>query len=209
MVPKETVLIQKSPPGNSLRPILFIVMHLLLALLLATTPVYAASRVAAVEPPRHAERSFPTPAFDGLLFYIQRDPNSNTICYELNLAKNGALDPRAPVKPFWIRYAEDGARTDLTYIQKTFAYGIKSKQLGDQTYELRAIAYPKHPLTLKKNAEGTYRIFTQINQKEAILQRIFIRIDGGSFWSPNVLYIEISGKDLASGQSVTQKIIPR
>lgn len=169
----------------------------------ASRPVEAEVRDAAP-----AGDDFPIPAFDGLLFYIQRDPNTNTICYQINLDKNGNPVRGTPVKPFWIRYAEDGARAELNYIQRTFAYGIKSKALPDNSYELRAVAYPKHPLTLKRDYNDTFHIYTRIYERESILKRIFIRIDGGTFWSPNVLYIELNGIDVATGKPVTQRIKP-
>ncbi|WP_374761916.1 DUF4833 domain-containing protein [Dyadobacter frigoris] len=36
---------------------------------------------------------------------MQRDPDSNTICYTLNLDKNGLLNEKDPVKIFWVRYS--------------------------------------------------------------------------------------------------------
>lgn len=184
----------------------FLFSLLLAAILLAEPPAAIQNNGAA---PKAASIDFPTPSFNGLLFFIQRDPNTNTICYELNTDKNGKLNQNNPVKMYWIRYAEDGSRTELNYIQRTFAYGIKSKALSGESFELRSVAYPKHPLTLKKNEAGTYQVITKINQKDSLLKRIYIRIDGGTFWSPNVLYIEISGINLADGKPVTQRIIPK
>ncbi len=43
------------------------------------------------------ELHFPDPANVSKLFYIQRDPNINTLIYELNMAKNGELDEETPV----------------------------------------------------------------------------------------------------------------
>lgn len=153
--------------------------------------------------------SFPVPnGIPGLLFYIQRDPNTNTICYELNINKNGQLEGNDPVHAFWIRYPEGGMRKDLNYIQRKFAYGINVKAVGNEQYELRSVAYSKLPLTLRKDAKNTYRVYTDINKKECVLSRVFIRIDGGSFWSPNVLYIELKGTETATGKIVSQRIKP-
>jgi hypothetical protein len=44
-----------------------------------------------------------------------------------------------------------------------------------------------------------------INQKQAILNRIFIKINGGSFWFPNVEYVELSGFDPATGAPVSER----
>lgn len=153
--------------------------------------------------------SFPIPkGIPGLLFYIQRDPNTNTICYEINTDKNGQLESNNPVHAFWIRYPEGGVRKDLNYIQRKFAYGINVKAMGDEKYELKSVAYSKLPLILKKDAKNNYRVFTDINKKECVLNRVFIRIDGGTFWSPNILYIELKGTDTVTGKIISQRIKP-
>lgn len=153
--------------------------------------------------------SFPVPGnVPGLLFYIQRDPNTNTICYELNTDRQGKISTNDPVHVFWIRYPEGGMRKDLNYFQRKFAYGINSKPLGNGTFELRSVAYSKLPLYLRRDNGNHYRVYAAIDKKECILSRVFIRIDGGSFWSPNVLYIELKGKDVATGKTIVQRIKP-
>ena len=74
---------------------------------------------------------FPVPNnVPGLLFYIQRDPNANTICYQLNMDERGRLSEKDPVNAFWIRYTDGGIRRDLNYLQRKFAYGINVKETG-------------------------------------------------------------------------------
>lgn len=154
--------------------------------------------------------TFPVPKnIPNLLFYIQRDPNTNTICYELNLNDKGELIDDKPVKVYWIRYPEGGMRKDLNYIQRKFAYGINVKASEKGTYELRSVAYNKLPLFLRKDPKNKYRVFASIQQKECILNRVFIRIDGGTFWSPNVLYIELKGVDPTTGNTIVQRIKPK
>jgi len=153
--------------------------------------------------------TFPVPSnVSGLLFYIQRDPNTNTIVYELNVDNKGKISNDQPVHPFWIRYPEGGTRRDLNYLQRKFAYGINSKSLGNGNYELRSVAYSKLPLQLRKDGKNQYHVYTDISNKKCILSRVFIRIDGGTFWAPNVLYIELKGIDLATGKTIVQRIKP-
>jgi hypothetical protein len=153
--------------------------------------------------------TFPVPKeTPGFMFYIQRDPNTNTICYELNLDKEGKLEKKNPINGFWIRYPEGGIRKDLNFIQRKFAYGINSKPIGNDSYELRSVAYSKIPLFLRKDPRNQYRVYTDIDNTACILNRIFIRIDGGTFWHPNVLYIELKGINPATGKTVVQRIKP-
>lgn len=152
---------------------------------------------------------FPVPNnVPGLLFYIQRDPNTNTICYQLNVDKQGKISEKNPVNTFWIRYPEGGIRKELNYLQRKFAYGINSKAIGNASFELRSVAYSKLPLYLRKDTRNEYHVYTSIDKKECILSRVFIRIDGGTFWSPNVLYIELKGTEIATGKTIIQRIKP-
>jgi hypothetical protein len=150
--------------------------------------------------------TFPVPKIPNLLFYIQRDPNTNTICYELNVDDKGQLDEENPVHPFWILYPQGGGRKELNYLQKKFAYGIVVKKAGKDYYQLKSVAYSKTPLYLKKGTNNKYQVYMAINQKQCVLTKIFVRIDGGTFWVPNVKYIEVTGTDPATGKIVVERI---
>jgi hypothetical protein len=42
-----------------------------------------------------------------------------------------------------------------------------------------------------------------------VLNRIFIRVDpGGTFWSPNIIYMELKGRDEATGKEVMERFKP-
>lgn len=152
---------------------------------------------------------FPIPEkTDNLMFYIQRDPNTNTICYEVNLDKNSKINDKEPVNVYWIRYPEGGQKKDLNYIQRKFAYGINSKKVAEDHFDIRSVAYSKLPLILKKDKNDDFHVYIKINQKECIVERIFIRIDGGTFWSPNVLFIELKGTDPLTGKKQVQRFKP-
>lgn len=142
------------------------------------------------------------------LFYVQRSPNSNTIVYELNTGKNGQLDTETPMHVYWLRYAEKGQKEELNYIQRKFAYGVVTKPLGRDKYDVRFVAYKKFPLTLMKAEDGKYHIFATVNQKEMAISRIFIKIEGGSFWLPNVKYVEMKGTDPSTGKEITERFKP-
>ncbi len=155
--------------------------------------------------------SFPVPSnISNQLFYLQRTTNTNTIVYTLNANAKGVLDETNPIKVFWIRYPEGGMRKDLNYIQRSFAYGTLSTKNKDGTFSVRLVAYKKQELTLRKlPTESQYRIFTFINKKYAILNRVFIKIDpGGSLFKPNIVYIELKGIELATGKPILERFKP-
>jgi hypothetical protein len=151
---------------------------------------------------------FPTPqGITKQLFYLQRDPNTNTIICELNVDKDGAIDKKDPIKVYWIRYGDKGGKEDLSYIQRKFAYGIQSKAIGDDQYELRFVSHKKLPMYLLKSEEDKkYHVYVTVNKKKIQLDRIFVRIEGGSFWLPNVKYVELKGINTANKTQVIERI---
>lgn len=140
---------------------------------------------------------FPVPKdISNQLFYLQRDPNTNTIICQLNVDKNGEVNVKEPVNVFWMRYGDQGEKKDLSFIQRKFAYGILTKSLGKGEFELRFTAHKNLPMYLNKSAgDKKYHVFATINNKKLQIERIFLRIEGGSFWLPNVKYVEIKGLD--------------
>ncbi len=153
--------------------------------------------------------NFPTPKnIDNMLFYIQRDPNTNTAIYAINYQENGKIDKSDPIKGYWIRYAEKGEKKDFNYIQRKFAYGIESKTLNNEEFELQFVSYKKLPLILKKiDSDQKYHVFVNVNQKKIQVEKIFVRIEGGSFWLPNVKYAEVTGIDASSNKAITERIL--
>jgi phosphatidylglycerophosphate synthase len=152
--------------------------------------------------------TFPIPpANSNSLFYLQRTPNTNTIICELN-ENNGVLDKDEPVKVLWIRYTEEQQREDLTWIQRHFAYGLKEHDMGNDVYELRFVSYKKIVMYLMRSPVDNKRhVFVTIDGRQAILRRVYIRIDpGGSFWAPNVRYLELKGVDTQNGKELVQRI---
>jgi len=152
--------------------------------------------------------TFPVPkGIKNQLFYVQKTPNINTVVCELNVSQNGQVDEDNPVHVFWIRYKEAGQRTELSFIQRTFAYGIKSRTLGNGRYELRFVSYKKKPLYLiKSQSDNQYHVYASIGQKFVVLHRVYIKINaGGTFWSPNIEYIELKGIDPITGQEVIER----
>lgn len=148
--------------------------------------------------------TFPVPSgVPNQLFYLQRDPNTNTVIYQLNLNSAGQLDEEEPIKIFWIRYAEQGQREDLNFIQRKFAYGVKAKKLAPGKYELRFAAYGKLPLYLMRGGpDNAFHVYTSIANRQSVLERIYLRIEGGTFWVPNVKYIELKGSSPATREPV-------
>ena len=151
--------------------------------------------------------TFPVPPENpNLLFYLQRQPNTNTIIYALNI-KNNKIDEDDPVRVYWIRYPEKGQREELSWIQRTFAYGVHSKRISGSEYELNIVSYKKQKIWLEKDPQGLWRVSTILsNGKKIVLKRIYVHINGGSFWHPNIEYAELKGLEPGSNREVRERI---
>lgn len=151
---------------------------------------------------------FPVPkGIVNQLFYLQRDPNTNTIICELNTNDKGQVDDAEPVHVYWLRFQENGEKKDLGYIQRKFAYGIESKSMGKGEYELRFVSHKKLPMYLVKSEDDKkYHVYVTVNNKKIQIERIFLRIEGGSFWLPNVKYVEIKGMNTSNNTLITERI---
>lgn len=162
------------------------------------------------KPLREAVDTFPVPKFNAKTqFYVQRTPNTNTIMYELNI-KNGVMNEKDPVHVYWIRYANGGGTEELSYIQRKFAYGVKVSKIADEKYKLLFAAYDKIPFYLMKSTAGIFHTYVELDDKMVVLKRLYIRIDpGGTFWAPNVKYVEFKGTEVGSGKEVIKRINPK
>lgn len=151
---------------------------------------------------------FPTPSgVANQLFYLQREPNTNTVIYQLNVNSAGQLDEDEPINVFWIRYTEQGQREDLNFIQRKFAYGLSAKRVGPNKYELKFAAYDKMPFYLMKSSvDNAYHVFTSMANKQIALTRVYLHIEGGTFWVPNVKYIEFKGWNATTREPTVARV---
>lgn len=163
-------------------------------------------------PPHNDEVNFPIPKkSDDLLFYLQRTVNSNTVVYELNRQKNGEVNMNEPIKIYWIQYATDSTSEPLNYLQRNFAYGINAKIIDEKnrSFIFHFVSYKEKPLYLLKSAyDNKYHVYTYINNKLSVLDRVFVQIDGGTFWVPDIRYVEISGTIPPASEKTAEKIKP-
>ncbi|WP_226163243.1 DUF4833 domain-containing protein [Hymenobacter terricola] len=152
---------------------------------------------------------FPVPSgVTNQLFYLQRDPNTNTVIYQLNVNSAGQLNDAEPINIFWIRYGEHGEHKDLNFIQRKFAYGLTAQKLAADKYELKFAAYSKvRFFLLKSPADKAFHVYATIANKQIQVERVFLRIEGGTFWVPNVKYIEFKGLNTATREPIVERIM--
>ena len=156
--------------------------------------------------------TFPTPPENRhMLFYIQRTSNLHTIIYEINYNKDSTINEQEPVKIYWIRYGNKGEIIPLNSVQRKFAYGVTTSLVDHEkkTFKVNLVSYKKIDFYLMKSKHDKYyHAFVNINGKMAVAKKVFLKIDGGSMFDPNVVYIELTGKDYATGKKVIERFKP-
>lgn len=138
------------------------------------------------------------------LFYLQRNLNENTVVYDVNLQANGEIDSDKPVSVYWRRYAGNGEKLHLKWIEKKFAYGYNSKKRKDgDGYTVKLVAYDDRYIHVKKDGDG-YIALLKINGKIAQLTNLYVYAVESTLW-PDVKHIDIFGKDLNTGEVVYER----
>ena len=59
---------------------------------------------------------------------------------------------------------------------------------------------------MRSPADNKYHVYATIAQKQAQLNKVFVLVNGGSFWSPHVEYIELKGIDPATGKELVERL---
>jgi len=156
--------------------------------------------------------TFPVPpANKKMMFYVQRTHNTNTIVYELNYNKDSTLNKTEPIRIYWIRYANGGGVEELSSLQRKYAYGVTAVCIDTvkKMYKVNFVSYKKRDIFLTRAKTGNaYMACMVIDNKLAYLHKIFVRIDGGTFWIPHITYVEATGTEVKTGKPVSERIIP-
>jgi len=136
------------------------------------------------------------------LFRIARNTNANVVVYELRRGADGALDGAEPVHASWIMLAEQGQREELGFFERSLAYGfaLESSRSGGQ---LRLRAAPDRPVLLEEH-KGCMRALTRIAGRTGVLESIFV--EAGSGLIPPVAWVELSGIDAETGESLRERV---
>ncbi len=142
------------------------------------------------------------------LFKIERSKDANEIFYDINTAKTGQLNINNPINPYWIRATEGGLLKPLTWIQQNYAYGLQYVYKSENYVKFRFVSYKKRDFVLKRDLQGNFKVYTQLNQKDVEVNRIFIQLDGGTFWFPKISRVELHTKDPLTNIEIVEIIKP-
>jgi hypothetical protein len=125
------------------------------------------------------------------LFKIERSKDANQIFYDVNKITEDKLNKENPINIYWVRHTEGGKIKPLTWIQQHYAYGLDFIYASENIAKFHFVSYDKIGFTLKKDSNGNFNVYTIKNKSEVIVNRIFIQIDGGTFWFPKISKVEL------------------
>lgn len=142
------------------------------------------------------------------LFKIERSKDANEIFYDVNLDSKSNLDLDNPISIYWIKKTENGKIEPLTWIQKNYAYGIEFLNKSKDQAEFQFVSYNKRQFQIKKDNNGNFKVYTLSNKRTVIVNRIFIQIDGGTFWFPKISRVELHAQDIQTNEKSIEIINP-
>lgn len=141
------------------------------------------------------------------LFHIERNKNANIVQYDAQLAADGKLYSKEPVVAYWIRLANEGEIKRLTWLQKTFAYGLKAKlDKEHNTARVEMAVDIGRSLVVRRVGED-YRVVGDIDGVESSLDRIFIQASGKGIFT-KVEYIDLFGSSVVDQKEQYERFIP-
>ncbi|MFZ1750518.1 MAG: DUF4833 domain-containing protein [Saprospiraceae bacterium] len=143
-----------------------------------------------------------------LLFYIQRNQNTNSVIYELNNVHHQLINLHEPIKIKWANFDQNGIceTNELNIIQKKLAYGYHHHVISADLIEFRFVSYDDMKFYLAKNSKDRFRVFTKIGDTNIQLRMIYVYAeDLGVF--PQVKYAEFFGTETNTGVYFNKKLI--
>lgn len=155
------------------------------------------------EPYPGMQSPFRSNSLNRTLFYIQRNMNANTVFYDANFRSVGQLDPDKPIDVYYIHYATDGKRSELSLLERSIAYGYHFEQMGPNRFQIKLKAFPDRMLELTLE-HGQPRLYAQVSGQKALLTRIYVNARPPLYTS--VIYVDIWGTSLTGGNVVHERI---
>lgn len=154
-----------------------------------------------------AQDGYPKPTAKDVLFYIQHNRGKNTFIYQPNYTSAHKLDDKYPIKISRQLFDQKGEIKPLTGIQRRYAYGVNTKKLGDNHYEIALISYPNQKLYLKFDKQNKPFVEGTIAGNYLRINNLFIYLkEGTSGLDIKAEYILFYGTD-KSGKHIYSKLI--
>lgn len=140
------------------------------------------------------------------LFYIYRNLNNHSVVYEINKLANGTINPEDPIKIYWNRVGEKERYRALNYMERTFAYGLKSDPLKNGSVHSIFVARKGYAIDVYVDEKGQATAVMKIDNKISKLVKIFVQVAEDGLW-PKIAHVEFFGTELKTNLSTYEKLL--
>ena len=164
--------------------------HLLIALLLASCPLFLLQAKAITIPREH-------------VFLFERNTNTNYVCYDINL-EDGKLNESEPLKTYWVLGHETRIEP-LTFLDRKMAFGVKVIKASESEAIVHLTAYKNLKIRVCKH-KGKWVGIVKLGGHEIILQKMFAQMKPPV--NVKCEYVDVFGTDLKTGEKCQQRIKP-
>ena len=149
---------------------------------------------------------FPVPDDPGMVFYLQRSTNSNTVVYAARFLDNGKLDPRQPVMAYWRRFNTTGERLPLKMIEDSFAFGVRARATDDpDVFTLHVVSYPERRAILRLVEPGRAELLLPVDGRRMRMRYAYVDVDESGL-VPSVREVVVTGHDVQTGRALVERI---
>ena len=149
---------------------------------------------------------FPVPDEPGMLFYLQRSTNPNTIIYAANFDEDGALNRRRPVSVYWRRFNTTGERKPLKMLENTFAFGVRAQPTRDpDVFNLHLVSLPDRKATVRQTGPGEAELVLEAGGYEMRPVYAYVHVDEDGF-IPSVREVVLLGHERTTGKALVERI---
>jgi hypothetical protein len=141
------------------------------------------------------------------LFHIERSKNANIVQYDAQVGADGKLLKKEPVVGYWIRLAEEGQVKELSWVQRTFAFGFDTKlDKSRESAELDMKADVGREIRVIRNGDE-YRATVMIDGALSYFEKMYIDAARKGM-SLKVRFVELYGEDMQTGEVRYEKFVP-
>jgi hypothetical protein len=140
------------------------------------------------------------------LFYIERNVNKNLVYYDVCLKDNNDLADSNPVSAYW--ELDKGRKIPLGVVARLFAYGISVKGRPAKNRIIFTIAAINQLSITVEQTEGRYQAVASVNNRDIIIERVYVFAEKRFVGFPEVIYVDIYGRTLNGNVPAKERIAP-
>jgi hypothetical protein len=146
------------------------------------------------------------------VFFVAKSENRNQVHYGVHLDETCSPAGRTPVFAYWRMFEHGPLATEALLPLEVPAYGVAEQSVlargptgGQVAVSLRALRARTIVIASRRQGDGcTAEATTTIGGAPAALGNVYAQLS----WPFGVAYLTLSGRDLADGREVRERVVP-